>query len=217
MSLRVVVESTPKRAFASALDWPGWSRAAKTPDDAIEALLSYRDRYAEVTGRAGLRLPRPRAAEVVVVQRLAGNGSTEFGVPGAIADDERDPPTTAELDRLVSLLRAAWATFDSAAEAAAGVRLATGPRGGGRDLEGMVAHVQGAEAAYLGQLGSRAPAGAGMTEIRDAFVSALAAAARGVELPNPRRTRHPWPPRYAVRRSAWHALDHAWEIEDRAA
>ena len=24
-----------------------------------------------------------------------------------------------------------------------------------------------------------------------------------------------WPPRYAARRIAWHAIDHAWEIEDR--
>jgi hypothetical protein len=24
-----------------------------------------------------------------------------------------------------------------------------------------------------------------------------------------------WPPRYYVRRAAWHVLDHAWEIEDR--
>ena len=24
-----------------------------------------------------------------------------------------------------------------------------------------------------------------------------------------------WPPRYAAARIAWHALDHAWEIEDR--
>ena len=25
-----------------------------------------------------------------------------------------------------------------------------------------------------------------------------------------------WLPRYFVRRAAWHVLDHAWEIEDRA-
>jgi hypothetical protein len=25
-----------------------------------------------------------------------------------------------------------------------------------------------------------------------------------------------WPPRYAAGRIAWHALDHAWEIEDRS-
>jgi hypothetical protein len=24
-----------------------------------------------------------------------------------------------------------------------------------------------------------------------------------------------WPALFAIRRSAWHALDHAWEIEDR--
>ena len=28
-------------------------------------------------------------------------------------------------------------------------------------------------------------------------------------------TERGWPPRYAARRIAWHALDHAWEIEDR--
>jgi len=25
-----------------------------------------------------------------------------------------------------------------------------------------------------------------------------------------------WPTRYAAHRVAWHALDHAWEIEDRS-
>jgi hypothetical protein len=26
-----------------------------------------------------------------------------------------------------------------------------------------------------------------------------------------------WPARYVIRRTAWHVLDHAWEIEDRSA
>jgi hypothetical protein len=26
-----------------------------------------------------------------------------------------------------------------------------------------------------------------------------------------------WPQRYAARRIAWHALDHAWEVQDRSA
>jgi hypothetical protein len=26
----------------------------------------------------------------------------------------------------------------------------------------------------------------------------------------------PWPARYAIRRIAWHVLDHAWEIEDKS-
>ena len=51
---------------------------------------------------------------------------------------------------------------------------------------------------------------------RQAILRALAAAVRG-EIP----TQGPrggaiWPPRFFVRRVAWHVLDHLWEIEDRA-
>jgi hypothetical protein len=80
----------------------------------------------------------------------------------------------------------------------------------------------GAEQSYLGRLAWRRekhPAGGLREELdhtRQAVLDAIAAAARG-ELPE----RGPrggaiWPPRYFVRRVAWHALDHAWEIEDRA-
>ncbi|HUF07607.1 MAG TPA: hypothetical protein VMP86_09560 [Candidatus Binatia bacterium] len=71
-----------------------------------------------------------------------------------------------------------------------------------------------AEVAYLGKLSSRAPASA--EELRATFTAALTAAVTGQPVANPRRTRKLWPPRYAVRRAAWHVLDHAWEIEDRA-
>lgn len=40
-------------------------------------------------------------------------------------------------------------------------------------------------------------------------------AARGKELQVGPRGGKRWKPRYYVRRSAWHILDHAWEIEDR--
>jgi hypothetical protein len=54
-----------------------------------------------------------------------------------------------------------------------------------------------------------------MAEMREAFLRRLEAHARGEPIENKRRT-PPWTVRYCVRRSAWHALDHAWEIEDRA-
>jgi hypothetical protein len=38
----------------------------------------------------------------------------------------------------------------------------------------------------------------------------------GKPVADPRQTKRPWSPRFFVRRSAWHALDHAWEIEDRS-
>jgi hypothetical protein len=219
MSLRVVLEVAPKRSFASALEWPGWSRAGKSPDEALDALLAYAPRYAVVARRAKVSF-RPPATQrgIEIVERLRGSGGTEFGVPGAAATAEDEPISAADLKRLVSLLRTAWATFDASAAKARGVRLTLGPRGGGRQVPKIIDHVREAEAAYLHQLGSRPPgSGASMEALRDAYVEALSARATDEPVPNPNKVRRPWLPRYAVRRSAWHALDHAWEIEDRSA
>jgi hypothetical protein len=216
VSLRVVLEVAPKRAFASALDWPGWSRGAKTDDEAVAALLAYAPRYAVVARRAKVAFHPPATVRgIEVVERLRGGGGTEFGVPGEPARAEAEPISAADLKRLVALLRAAWTTFDAAAVKARGVTLTLGPRGGGRQVPKMVEHVRDAEAAYLHQLGSKAGAKP-MAALRDAFVEALTARATGEPLPNPNKVRKAWGPRYAVRRSAWHALDHAWEIEDRS-
>ena len=223
MTLTVVLEVAPKRAFASALDWPGWSRGAKTPDEALEALLAYAPRYAVVARRAKVSFRPPATVRGVdVVQRLTGGGGTEFGVPGEVARAEHDPMSTRDLKRLLALLKASWAVFDRVAADAVGVELAKGPRGGGRDLPRIIDHVREAEVAYLGQLGSKAPAsgdenpGRPMALLRRTFTDALTAVATGQPLVNPRNTKKPWPPRYVVRRSAWHVLDHAWEIEDRS-
>src|SRR5262249_42417844 len=103
-----------------------------------------------------------------------------------------------------------------------GVELAKGPRGGGRDLERIVGHVLDAEKAYLHKLGGvyraeeRIEDEADLAAGRRAGTVVLAALARGEPAPRTPRSGSLWPPRYFVRRSAWHALDHAWEIEDRA-
>jgi hypothetical protein len=218
VALRVVVEATPKRAFASAIDWPGWARSGRTADEAIASLLAYAPRYTAVAKRARIAFSPPDLHDVETVERLSGGGSTEFGVPGEAARAEAEEVSGAELKRLIALLRAAWATFDRAAGAAANVTLATGPRGGGRSLAKMRDHVRDAELAYLGQLGSRPPGDRDdLGAIRDAFLKTLTARVRDEPLANPRNTKEPWAPRYAVRRSAWHSLDHAWELEDRSA
>jgi hypothetical protein len=50
---------------------------------------------------------------------------------------------------------------------------------------------------------------------REAIRAALAAGARR-EIPRQGpRGGALWTPRYFVRRSAWHTVDHLWEIEDR--
>ncbi len=41
----VVLECGTKRTFASAVDWPGWCRPARTELDALAALLEYGPKY----------------------------------------------------------------------------------------------------------------------------------------------------------------------------
>ncbi len=222
MGIRVVLEVAPKRTFASALDWPGWSRGGTTDDEALEALRHCAPRYAAVARRASVFFAPPvTRTDLEVVDRLKGGGVTEFGAPGKPSALEDEPLSPATLKRLLALLRASWTTFDAAAERAADVELTRGPRGGGRDLDAIIAHVRQAEVAYLGKLGSRAPEsakesdGQPMALLRSTFADALVGVVAGHPPPEPSRTRKLWSPRYSVRRAAWHVLDHAWEIEDR--
>jgi hypothetical protein len=219
----VVLERGEKRVFAVAVDWPGWSRSGRGEDDALEALVAYGERYAAVAKRASLAFTPPSSvAKLHVAARLQGSGGTDFGVPGVAPPADEEPLTGKDLARDQALLEASWATFDDAARRAGGVELRKGPRGGGRDLEKIVKHVLDAEHAYIGELGARYRPPHGdvqrqMRDVRQAELKLLASIAAGDKpVPGPRRTRPYWSPRYFVRRSAWHALDHAWEIEDRA-
>ena len=222
-SISVYTEAGSKRVFAGALDWPGWCRSARDEAGAVATLIDYGPRYAAVLAGAGLAEAFEAPSELSafsVVERLRGGAGTDFGAPGvAPAVDETALDATAS-ERQVAILRACWAAFDRAAAAAEGVTLRTGPRGGGRDLSKMLGHVLEAEQAYVLKLGSRPPKGDGshahVAAQREAAVAAFTARALGRPVPDPSQTKALWSPRYFVRRAAWHVLDHAWEIEDRA-
>ena len=218
----VYLEVTRKRTFAGAIEWPGWCRSGKTPDAALEALVAYADRYAKVIAGSRLGFERPKGVEdLEVVERLTGNATTEFGAPGIAPDADDRRVDAKELKRQSAILEASWVAFDAAWDKAAKakVELRKGPRGGGRDLPKMQDHILGAEEGYLAMLGSRPPdadVAGHMAAIRKTGLEALVARARGKPVADPRQTKRPWSPRFYVRRSAWHALDHAWEIEDRS-
>lgn len=57
--LAVAIEAGARKVFASALDWPGWSRSARTEAEAVEVLLAYAPRYAIVAGGIKSRAPDP--------------------------------------------------------------------------------------------------------------------------------------------------------------
>lgn len=209
--IRVLVETTPKKVFVSALDWPGWARSGKDEALAVEALLAAASRYAPVAADAGLTFDA-ESMDLDVVERVDGDAGTAFGVPAIIAEADRAPVDAAEAARLSALVEAAWRAFDRIA-AAAPESLRKGPRGGGRDRSKVVDHVIEAEAAYANVMGRkhRPVDQAAVEAMRADLLEVLRQPSDGSPIAGRK-----WPPRYAARRLAWHVLDHAWEIEDRS-
>ncbi len=213
----VYVELGQKRVFAGAVEWPGWARSGKDEEAALKALVDYGPRYERSMrpAKSGFQPPADDSA-FRIVERLKGDATTDFGSPGASPAADDRPLDQHGLERLVAILRAGWKAFDAAVHTAGDRTLRKGPRGGGRETEEIVRHVLEADAAYLGRIGQRAPQG-DLRLIRKAMLDGLTASARGeVPVVGPRGGRR-WTARYFVRRAAWHALDHAWEIEDRLA
>jgi hypothetical protein len=207
-------EVAPKKTFVWAIDWPGWCRSGKDRDQAIEALIAARGRYAKVARRAGLELPKVEAADMRVVESVEGGGGTDFGVPSRITDTDGKRVSKAEAARLAGLVEAAWVIFDRVAERSP-AELRKGPRGGGRDRDKMIGHVIEADHAYAREIGIRLPEPSladrpAVEAERAAMVDLLREPSDGSPLADRK-----WTARYAARRIAWHALDHAWEMEDR--
>ena len=214
--IEVVVEVAPKRSFASAVDWPGWCRSGQTPDSAVEALAAYTARYKTVAAAAGLRLPTVTGVEsLIVVEEIEGDATTNFGAPSKAASVEVRPASAREADRVATLLEAAWTVLDEVV-ASAPADLRKGPRGGGRDRDAIYDHVLSAEQAYAGKVGVRMrPPSRDDTAAIVGMREALLAVIRADRTGKPARVGG-WAPRYCARRVAWHALDHAWEIQDRS-
>jgi hypothetical protein len=207
--IRVYLEVGGKRTFASAADWPGWCRSGKDEPAALEALADYAPRYAVVARLAKAHFPAG-SPTFDIIERLAGNATTDYGAPGIPAKDESRTLTAPRASRMRDLLEACWAYLDQVV-AKAPAELRKGPRGGGRDRDVMFDHVLGAELEYAKRIGVR-------LEQPDATDKAAVRAFRkairdGIEHPTPGAK---WSVTYAIRRTAWHALDHAWEIEDRS-
>src|SRR5919201_7136450 len=196
MPTDVYLEVGSKRVFACALAWPGWCRAGRSEELALEALAAYVPRYRVVAERAGVRFPKSAGDRLRVVERLPGSATTDFGAPGEAAGGDQEPVSAAAAARAAKLLTASWAVFDQVA-AAAPAELRKGPRGGGRDRDKMVDHVLGAEAGYARKIGvrHRQPAiddRAAIAALREALLEVLRAPSDGSP-PVPKG----WPPRYA--------------------
>jgi hypothetical protein len=218
--LRVMLEIGPKgkRVAAVAPDWPGLERGAKTGEAAIERLQSYLTRYAPVANLAGMgaefaAIATPTAT-VDVVEQYPGTGSTDFwGISFAFSGIDRQDLSRDELERELTLMQACWAFFDDVRWRVS-AELQKGPRGGGRDRDRIVRHVVGNEQDWTKKLGVLTPhnpmlTDEGLQAHRDAYRTAIRAFHTEGKMAGT------WPLRYLIRHTAYHTLDHAWEMEDK--
>ena len=219
MTVRTVVQHGPKdkKVAAFALDWPGWSRGAKTGPEALEVLAAYRERYRPVAALAGLGEEFDATGDLELVEDHVGKGSTDFwGISFAPSSFELEPMPNEELDRKVSLLQASWQHFDDVA-ARVSAEMRKGARGGGRDRDQIVRHVINNERHDLARkVGVQATDHEVLpSELvpahREAFVAALRAYNAEGRVPGGQN----WTVALLLRHTAYHVLDHAWEMEDK--
>jgi hypothetical protein len=215
-TVRVILEVGKKRrVVAGAIDWPGLDRWGTSEEDALAKLSTYVPRYAGVAERAGMAKAFARSRELEVVERVPGSSSTDFwGIAHVPSQIEREVLSAADLERRLEVLQATWAYFDDVA-AHVSKDLRPGARSAGRTREEIVRHVYANEPEQMSRkVEIRTPKEVvltqkGLAAHRQAYLDAIRAYnGEG----KPART---WPIQFLIRRTAHHAMDHAWEMEDR--
>jgi hypothetical protein len=215
--LRVTLEVGPKekKVVAVAADWPGLERGAKTAEAAIEKLRSYLPRYARVAKLAGMEAQFAASTNVDVVEQYPGTGSTDFwGISFAFSSIDGREMSSKELERELGLMQACWTFFDDV-RSRVSAEMQKGPRGGGRDRDRIVQHTLGTEQEWAGKLGVHTPPGEVVTDDEGlkAYRGAYCTAIRTFHSEG--RMARTWPLRFLIRHSAYHTMDHAWEMEDK--
>lgn len=215
--LRVTLELGPKgkKVVAVAPDWPGLERGAKTGDAAIEKLQAYVPRYVKTAKLAGMDAELAIAPNIDVVEEYQGVGSTDFwGISFAFSSIDGQHMSSEELERQLSLMQACWTFFDDV-RSRVSAEMERGPRGGGRDRDTIVRHVLATEQDWAKKLGRPRREGEvvtddeGLQAFRDFYCQTIRT------LDSEGKMARTWPLRYLIRHTAYHTMDHAWEMEDK--
>ena len=217
--IRVTLEIGPKgkKVVAVAPDWPGLERGAKTEEEAIGRLHFYIPRYSQVAKLAGMNAEFDTIKNVDVVEQYPGTSSTDFwGISFAFSSIDEQGMSGDELERELRLMQACWAFFDDVHRRVS-AEMQKGPRGGGRDRDQIVRHTFAAEQDWAKKIGVLTPNSAMLTDEglkahRDAYCHAIRDYHSQGRLAGKMAK---WPLRFLIRHTAFHTMDHAWEMEDK--
>jgi hypothetical protein len=216
---RVMLEIGPKgkKVAAVAPDWPGLERGGKTQEEAIEKLRSYLPRYAPVAKLAEMDVEFDTVKGFRVVEEYPGTPSTDFwGISFAFSSIDKGDMSSAELERELTLMQACWKFFDEV-RGRVSAEMQKGPRGGGRDRDRIVRHVLYVEHDWAKGVGVLTPDEAlltvkGLKAYRESYCDAIREYHSQGKMAG---SRAKWPLQYLIRHTAFHTLDHAWEMQDK--
>jgi hypothetical protein len=216
---RLTLEIGPKRKrfVAVAADWPGLERGAKTQEGAIENLRCYIPRYAQVAKLAGMDADFDVIKQFDLVEEYPGVGSTDFwGISFAFSSIDKQDLSSDELERELRLMQACWLFFDEVGKRVS-AEMQKGPRGGGRDRDTIIRHTLYTELGWAKMLGVLPRddvilTAAGLKTHRESYCQAIRDF-HARHMPAGKMAK--WPLRYLIRHTAFHTLDHAWEMEDK--
>lgn len=216
---RVTLEIGPKgkKVVAVAVDWPGLERGAKTREEALERLRLYIPRYAQIAKLAEMDAEFDSGKELKVVEEYTGVGSTDFwGISFAFSSIDKQNISNDHLERELALMQACWEYFDGVSKRVS-AEMQKGPRGGGRDRDRIIRHTLYAEQDWARMVGVLSQNDAiltakGLKKHRESYCHAIQEYHSENKLAGKIAK---WPLRYLIRHTAFHTLDHAWEMENK--
>jgi hypothetical protein len=184
---------------------------------ALATLEAYRPRYRQIAELAGMLAAFDAAGPLEIVEDRIGTGSTDFwGISFSPSSTEHDQLDDNQLERRLTLLQAAWKQFDTTA-ARVSPEMRAGPRGGGRNRDHIIRHVLRVERLdFAKQVGIVLADDPELTldQLRDhraAYLDAM----RDYNAGKVAKKMRSWTLPFLIRHSAFHTLDHAWEMEDK--
>ena len=155
--------------------------------------------------------------DLEIVEDHVGVGSTDFwGISFAFSSIDKQGMSGDELERELTLMQACWAFFDDVRRRVS-AEMQKGPRGGGRDRDHIIRHTLYTEQDWAKMIGVLTPddamlTGEGLKAHRDAYCHAIRDYHSQGKLAGKMAK---WPLRFLIRHTAFHTLDHAWEMEDK--
>ena len=73
-TIKVFVEIVKKRVFGGGVDWPGWCRSGRVEKTALQALIDFGPRYAQVLHSKENEFQIPTdASDLIVTERHAAS------------------------------------------------------------------------------------------------------------------------------------------------